>query len=127
MSSTVERGRHAESLAAAFLVLRGYSIRDRNVRLGPLELDLIAEKDGILAIVEVKYRASPGLGGAAEAIGPRKIRRLETAALRYLRRYGIRDRKIRFDVVLLESGSGGSALVLRHLPGAFPATGRYRG
>ena len=95
MTSTVDRGRHAESLAAAFLCLRGYTIRDRNVRLGPLEIDLVAEHGDVLAVVEVKFREKPAMGGASGAVNPAKVRRLETAAVRYVRSRGIRGRKIR--------------------------------
>jgi len=125
MTSTVDRGRHAESRAAAFLCLRGYTIRDRNVRLGPLEIDLVAEHGDVLAVVEVKFREKPAMGGASGAVNPAKVRRLETAAVRYVRSRGIRGRKIRFDVVLVEADAETGALTLRHLPGAFPATGRY--
>ena len=125
MTSTVDRGRLAESLAASFLRLRGYTIRDRNVRLGPLEIDLVAELGDVLAVVEVKFRRRQAWGGALGAVNPAKVRHLETAAVRYLRWRGIRGRKIRFDVVLIEARAETDTLTLRHLPGAFPATGRY--
>jgi putative endonuclease len=125
MTSTVARGRLAESLAASFLRLRGYTIRDQNVRLGPLEIDLVAEREDILAVVEVKFRQKTSWGGASGAVNPAKVRHLETAAVRYIRWRGIRERKIRFDVVLIEAGAETDTLTLRHLAGAFPATGRY--
>ena len=125
--SHVERGRWAEAMAAAFLSLRGYRILHRNFRFGRLEIDLVARRDRVLAIVEVKYRESSRRGGASAAVGRRKQADLETAAVGYLRMRGLAGVTVRFDVVALEAADGDSStLIVRHLPGAFQATGRYR-
>jgi putative endonuclease len=125
--SHVERGRWAETLAAAFLCLRGYRILERNFRYSRLEIDLIAQKGNVVAVVEVKYRERPAKGGAMGAVGVSKQRDLETAAVGYLRFRGRIGLRIRFDVVTVEAMRGdASAVVVRHLPGAFQATGRYR-
>jgi len=125
--SHVERGRQAETIAAAFLALRGYRILERNWRYSRLEIDLIASRGKLLAVVEVKYRDRPRLGGAPAAVTPAKQRDIETAAVGYLRVKGLRGVNVRFDVVVIEPAPGsGAVLVVRHLPGAFPATGRYR-
>ena len=125
-ASHVSRGRHAEALAAAFLALRGYEILARNFRYSRLEIDLIARQGPVLAIVEVKYRAG-GHERAALAVTPQKQRDLETAAVGYLKVTGMTGVGVRFDVVTLEPMQGeGRGLVVRHLPGAFGATGRYR-
>lgn len=125
MPSTVLRGRHAETMAAAFLSLAGYVITARNVRFGPLEIDLVARRGDVLAIVEVKYRRRGMLGGAGGAVGPVKVRRLETAAVRFVRAQGIQGVRLRFDVVLIETHGNGDAVLLKHIRNAFPATGRY--
>ena len=125
MSSTVLRGRHAETMAAAFLSLAGYSILARNLRFGPLEIDLVARRGDVLAIVEVKYRRRGMLGGAGGAVGPVKERRLETAAVRFVRARGIQGVRLRFDVVLIEPSPDGRTVLLKHIPNAFGATGRY--
>ena len=125
MSSTVLRGRHAETMAAAFLSLAGYSIIARNVRFGPLEIDLVARRGDVLAIVEVKYRRRGRLGGAGGAVGPVKVRHLETAAVRFVRARGLCGVRLRFDVVLIQPSPDGRRMVLEHIPNAFSATGRY--
>ena len=51
-------GQISEDRAAAYLMARGYTIRDRNWRVGHKEIDIIAQKDGVIAIVEVKARKS---------------------------------------------------------------------
>jgi putative endonuclease len=125
--TAVRRGRLAEDLAAAFLSLLGYRVLERNFRYSRLEIDLIARRENVLAVVEVKMRRRPGLGGAPGAVTPAKRRDLETAAVGYLsvrRPQGVR---VRFDVVTVEwPPSSPGTMVVRHLPGAFPASGRYR-
>jgi putative endonuclease len=57
------RGRHAEATAAAALEREGWTILARRVRTGAGELDLVAERCGLLAFVEMKAR--PRLAEAA--------------------------------------------------------------
>ena len=125
MASTIDDGRHAETMAAAFLCLNGYVVTDRNVRFGPLEIDLVARRGNVLAVVEVKYRRRGMLGGAGGAVGLSKQRYLETAAVRFLRSRGLAGVRVRFDVVLIEPASGGNVMTVRHIENAFSATGRY--
>ena len=125
MASTIDDGRHAESMAAAFLCLNGYVVTDRNVRFGPLEIDLVARRGTVLAVVEVKYRRRGMLGGAGGAVGRLKERYLETAAVRFLRSRGLQGVRVRFDVVLIEPVSSGNGMTVRHIQNAFQATGRY--
>lgn len=52
-----EWGKMAEDIAAEYLLTNGYIIRERNWRIGnKIEIDIIAEKDGIIVFVEVKAR-----------------------------------------------------------------------
>jgi len=125
VGSTIDCGRHAETMAAAFLCLNGYVVTDRNVRFGPLEIDLVARRGNVLAVVEVKYRRRGMLGGAGGAIGHAKQRYLETAAVRFVRSRGLTGIRMRFDVVLIEPAPSGNAMTVRHIQNAFSATGRY--
>jgi putative endonuclease len=52
--SKLQVGYDAEDLAASYLKAKGYSIVERNLRIGKGELDIVAERDGTLVIVEVK-------------------------------------------------------------------------
>ncbi len=100
--STKQVGDWAEEKAAAFLRSRGYRILARNVRLGPLELDLVALDGDTLCFVEVRYRADCRHGHPTETVGPRKQRRLTEAAERYLARHPEQaNRPVRFDLVSL--------------------------
>ena len=71
------QGVAAESLACAALEADGWTIRARRARTKAGEVDVVAERDGLLAIVEVKRR--PTLAEAAAAIGPRQRARLLAA------------------------------------------------
>ena len=51
-------GQICEDRAAAYLMARGYVIRNRNWRLGHKEIDIIAENDATLIFVEVKARTN---------------------------------------------------------------------
>lgn len=79
-----DRGRHAhargiaaEDAACRALEQDGWTIRARRVRTPAGEADLIAEKDGLLAIIEVKAR--PQLTDAAFALTPQQQARLVAA------------------------------------------------
>ena len=70
-------GRDAEALAARSLASSGWVILSRNVRLGRLEVDLLArDPDGALVAVEVRRRARVGAATPAELLGGRKLRAL---------------------------------------------------
>ena len=73
-------GRAAEAAAARFLERRGYRIFATNFRAKGGELDVVADDGGVLAIVEVRYRASDRYGGAAASITYAKRSRLIRAA-----------------------------------------------
>ncbi|TDI65970.1 MAG: YraN family protein [Alphaproteobacteria bacterium] len=76
------RGRGAEWLAAAILMAKGYRILARRYRNGAGEIDLIARKRGLVAYVEVKYRARRA--AAPFAVAERQKQRIRRAAALFL-------------------------------------------
>lgn len=92
-------GSRYERLAAAFLVYSGYRIIDRNFRTRVSEVDIIAEENGVICFVEVKYRRGLLYGTPAEAVNIHKQTRIAAAARQYISRSGLYDRRVRFDVV----------------------------
>jgi putative endonuclease len=93
-------GRTAEEAAAAALRREGWAVLARRVRTPAGELDLVAERDGLLAFIEVKAR--PSLSEAAQALGPRQRARLVAAAECWLAEQpGHGAAGIRFDVLLV--------------------------
>ena len=81
MAAHNELGKEGEEAASAYLSSRGYRIRHRNWHVGKLELDIIAEKDGELIVVEVKTRRNTRFGLPEEAVTERKIRRIVLALM----------------------------------------------
>ena len=102
LSMTIARqilGKLGEDLAAAELERRGYAITARRYRTRCGEIDIVCDARGVLVFVEVKTRADAEFGTAAEAVTPRKQRRLTRMAYDYLTRELVVDRPCRFDVV----------------------------
>lgn len=79
MNST-ETGRKAEAAARVYLSMRGYRIVEQNWRRPSYEIDIVAEKDGRVYFVEVKYRYDDQQGGGLDAITKSKLRHMTRAA-----------------------------------------------
>lgn len=112
-----ETGRRGEALAAAYLARRGWRILDRNWRFGHKEIDLIAERDAVVAFVEVKSRGPGVWGDPLESVTRRKRRDLETAARGWIARKGRPAWCYRFDVVVV--ARVGSRIRLEHVEDAW--------
>jgi len=79
-----ELGRLGVGEAVRFLKARGWQIVGRNVRVGRRELDLIVQRDRVLAFVEVKSRQGLAFGDPLEAITHRKQLEVARAAAGWL-------------------------------------------
>lgn|SRR5690554_882844 len=91
-------GHRGERLAAWALRLKGFRILARRYRTPAGEIDLIARRGDLVAIVEVKAR--PTLAGAMDAVTPYALRRIEAAADLWLSRQPDHARlSLRFDLV----------------------------
>lgn len=93
-----ELGKIGEDLAAEYLINQGYQILERNWRSGHKEIDIIALKDDILVVVEVKTRTSEDYGDPDLAVGTMKEQMLVWAADSYVR-YKNLDVDVRFDII----------------------------
>ena len=93
-------GRDAEGIAAAALARDGWTVLARRARTPAGEIDLVAERDGLVAFVEVKAR--PSLSEAAFALGARQRARLVAAAECWVAANpGHGAAGMRFDVVIV--------------------------
>lgn len=110
-------GRRGEDLAAAYLEERGWTVLARNYRAGPKEIDLVAARDGVVAFVEVKARATGTGGTPLEPIRSLKRRAVETAARRWILENGRPGVTYRFDAVAVRIR--GSRSQVRHVPDAW--------
>ncbi len=95
------RGRLAELWCRWHLRLRGWRILARDWRCPSGEIDILARRGTVLAIIEVKSRRD--LAAAAESLGARQRRRIARAAESFLlTRPDLAGLNLRFDVMLVE-------------------------
>lgn len=69
-------GEQGETIAAEYLRKKGYRIRERNWRSKIGEIDIIAEKRGVVVFCEVKTRVGNAFGYPEEAVTATKQRHL---------------------------------------------------
>ena len=111
--SAERRGRFAEAICRWHLRLRGWRILARDWRCPVGEIDILARRGKLLAIIEVKTRRD--LDHAVAAISPRQRRRIVRATEAFLTmRPDLADLDIRFDVMLV-----GTRQLPRHVAGAW--------
>lgn len=127
MKTTKEIGDFGERKAVNYLRLHGYTIKERNYRTGHYEIDIIAQRFGEIAFVEVKtrtYRAEEinTAPPPSNAVKRDKQRFTRQAARQYLYDHPTK-RKPRMDVIeiwLVEQPSNKPKVVrLRHLKGVY--------
>ncbi len=73
MAEHNELGKKGEELAVNHLEENGYEILERNWVFQKAEIDIIAQKDEVLAIVEVKTRSSLDFGSPQDFVKPKKF------------------------------------------------------
>ncbi len=95
-----EWGQETEALAAEYFLKEGYIIRERNWKMGHLEIDLILEKAQTIIFVEVKARKK-GTQDPVDAVDSKKRMRIIRAGDVYLQQVQGRY-QYRFDIVTFE-------------------------
>lgn len=95
----LEFGRFAEDRAADHYISNGYAIKARNWRCSRIEIDLIAQKDNIVAFVEVKARSGRDTH-PLDAVTPEKMKRMSRGAHIFLNTMQ-GDLEYRFDIFTL--------------------------
>ena len=97
-----QRGRRAETIAAWWLRLHGWSILARRARVAGGEVDLVVRRGHTLAFVEVKQRATAE--AAAWSLDAYHLRRVAVAAEQIALRYARPGDTIRIDAIYLVPG-----------------------
>jgi putative endonuclease len=112
-------GKLAEELAESFLVEKNYKILAKNYRYLKAEIDIIAQFENQIVIVEVKARATDAFMLPQEAINKKKIRLIVSAANEFLETNNI-ELETRFDVISVLPSKKGK-LEITHIENAFYA------
>ena len=126
----VRLGAWGETLAGVYLRAKGYRVLRHGWRAGRLgEIDLIAERRGVLVFVEVKTRSSRRFGAPEESLTPAKCRRLVRLVEAFVASLPegspLRRMPPRIDVVAVER-RGLAGWRVRHLAGVVDASAGRR-
>lgn len=116
MAQHNELGKQGEALAVDFLQQNGYEILETNWTFQKAEVDIIAQKENILAIVEVKTRSTIDFGLPQDFVKPKKIQLLVKAVNEYVLQNDL-DVDVRFDIVAIHKA--GKQFKIEHLEDAF--------
>ncbi len=116
MAEHNELGKLGEEMAVAFLQKNGYTILETNWIFQKAEIDIIAKKENVLAIVEVKTRSSIDFGLPQDFVKPKKIQLLVKAVNEYVVRNDL-DLNVRFDIIAIHKENG--TYKMEHLEDAF--------
>lgn len=112
-------GKKAEEFAAEYLQKNGYKILVRNFRYQKAELDLVAEKDSLIVVVEVKARSTDVFNLPQEAVNKRKIKLIVSAANYFMEEYN-KNQEVRFDIISVLPDENKN-LMIEHITDAFEA------
>ncbi len=112
MAKHNETGAIGENVAVKYLEKKGFFVIDRNYRKKWGELDIVAQKDGLVHFVEVKTVSRTSFGGHFEQeinnyrpednMHPWKLKRLRRALQTYLlEKYKTKDPDWQFDLACI--------------------------
>jgi len=120
MAEHNELGKKGEELAVEYLRENGYKILDRNWVFQKAEIDIIAQKDNFLAVIEVKTRSSTDFGLPQDFVKQKKIQLLVKAInayINYREKDFEEDLEIRFDIIAVQKKD--ETFAIEHLTDVF--------
>lgn len=98
MAEHNQLGKKGEEMAIAFLVKKGFKIKESNWKFRKEEIDIIAEKDNLIVIIEVKTRSHDLFETPESAVNRKKQKFLINAADEYIKSKNILL-EARFDII----------------------------
>lgn len=113
-SSYLQTGAYGETVASDLLTKKGYRIREKNFRTRFGEIDLIAEKDGTIAFVEVKSRIGISKGKPYEAVTQHKLSTIMRTGQLYVLQKGLNKYKLSVHVISIVFDEAKKVQSLRH-------------
>ena len=114
--NTRKKGNQGEDLAVAHLQKQGYTILARNFYYQKAEIDIIAKKEDMLVVVEVKWRKSDVHGAPHEFVTPKKRKLMARAAEYYIQKFDWQG-ETRFDIISIVGTA--QHHTLEHIESAF--------
>lgn len=111
-----ELGKKGEAIAADYLIKNGYKVLHRNWHFSHKELDIVASKDNVLVVVEVKTRWTNYWEEPKESVRRKKQRFIIEAAEEYVQKYNI-NTDTQFDIISIVLKD--ESYELEHIPDAF--------
>ena len=111
-----ELGKQGEEMAVDFLLKSDYNILSRNYRYEKAEVDILAQKNGILAAIEVKTRSTNDFGNPQDFVKPKQIKNLVKAVDAYINEFEL-DLEVSFAIIAIVNGK--DSLTIEHLKDAF--------
>lgn len=115
MATHNDTGSKGEKLAKEYLQNNGYTILETNYRYKKAEIDIIALKDNILAIIEVKTRTSIHFGEPESFVNSKKIKHILDATNAYITEKDI-DYEVSLDIISVVIGTSNQ---INHIPNAY--------
>ena len=116
MANHNQLGKKGEQLAVDFLIENGYDIVERNYRFNKAEVDIIAQKEDVLAIIEVKTRSTTDFGNPQDFVKPKQIKNLVKAVDEYVTVNNL-EVDVRFDIIAIVKEK--QEFKIEHLEDAF--------
>lgn len=116
MAEHNDLGKLGEELAVEFLQKNGYEILETNWTFQKAEVDIIAQKGDVLAVIEVKTRSSLDFGLPQDFVKPKKIQLLVKAINEYVIQNEL-EIDVRFDIVAIHKEDNN--FIIDHIEDAF--------
>lgn len=120
MAEHNEFGKKGEEIAVNYLLSKGYSIVKKNYRWRSSEVDIIAEKAGLLSFVEVKTRSSAYFGEPELFVSKQKQKSYIQAANAFVIENN-RQEEVQFDIIAIVMNKG--SIKINHIESAFSILG----
>ncbi len=111
-------GALGEQIAGRYLRDNGYRILSANYKTNAGEIDIVAKKDDVLSIVEVKTRKEGGMLPPKAAVDLSKQENLKATAASYANRYKI-NLSIRYDIIEVLLDENNKCTSVNHIIDAF--------
>lgn len=119
------KGHDAEDHAALYLKRQGWEVLDRNCRLGTGELDIVARRDGCIAVVEVKSGCADEAFRPADHLNAGKQRQLVRLTGQWMKKRGLLGSEVRIDLVEVIFRQGVREPEIIHHEGAVTVADRW--